>query len=264
VLAGSQGKLLARAAPAGTLRSPPASAKGQRSAGESTGRGFTTPCVPILGLLRPLKHSLGGPARREHLLLPGKREGLLQACGRWGFYLLGKPFGVCLERGCERIHLLGDRQCLRLRASPGSADASSPAPIAPLGPGDECSRLCLGKHPLSCAGISHGGSEIPPREPAWRGSSEDSRVPGDRGLPGRPCHVGHRARRQPLFGDMEPGWAGAGGVDGLGPRAGPWPLRAAPVRGTTQHRACFGGSCSTASARGCRQAPLPRFRRRCL
>lgn len=32
---------------------------------------------------------------------------------------MGKPFGICLECGCERSHLLRDRRCLHLRISQG-------------------------------------------------------------------------------------------------------------------------------------------------
>lgn len=54
---------------------------------------------------------------------PGLRAAVL--------YLSGKPFGVCLERGCERSHLLGDTRCLR---SPGRAGCWHPRPAPSSAP----------------------------------------------------------------------------------------------------------------------------------
>lgn len=165
--------------------------------------------------------------------------------------MLGKPFGICLERECERSHLLGDRGCLHLHASPGTDRLSrrfipsshrAAGTSAPLGPG-----FCLGKHPLCHARISHGSSEILPGRWLTRavgsgvargtatcqgeqGSARASLPCWTPGMPAAPLR-----RRAPVLSTVQPGGWGAGGVEGLGPTAEPLPLQAALVWGMLQH-----------------------------
>lgn len=111
--------------PAGAPHSSQTPGKGQRSASPRR-------VSPSAGCCSNLKIALVAQQGKSIPLLPGK---LLQAwehaCVRWGFHLLGKPFGICLECGCERRRLLRDGRHLRLRASPGRRALWTPHPQLP-------------------------------------------------------------------------------------------------------------------------------------
>lgn len=114
----------------------------------------------------------------------------------------------------------------------------TPGPQLPsLGPSDECSPLCLGKNLHHRTRISHGSSGISPLA-GWQW--------------GQQCAGGLVCQDVPA-------------VRGTGHASSPSPEMCPQFGGTPtvlQHSGCFGGSCSTTGACGCRDH-FAGLKRRC-